>query len=71
MDEGGRRIDWPAAGVTHTAQHGDDILREPERSNFANYLKDLRHDPIVALDSMTNAAYHTLTADNFSIFQDF
>ncbi|MGA6933934.1 MAG: HNH endonuclease signature motif containing protein [Pseudolabrys sp.] len=38
---------------------------------LTNYLKDLRHDPIVALDSMTNAAYHTLTTDDFSIFQDF
>lgn len=38
---------------------------------LTNYLKDLRHDPIVTLNSMTNAAYHTLTTDDFSIFQDF
>ena len=28
-------------------------------------------DGFVHLDSMTNAAYHTLTTDDFSIFQHF
>jgi hypothetical protein len=36
MNEGGRRIHGPAARVTHTPQHGGDILREQERSNLAD-----------------------------------